>query len=187
MAGRHRSRRRLGRWLVPCAGAVALWLADNDPFGAAGFGLLLAVGLLLGLFYPLLAILALEAPGALIPSGWRSWYWKEAPRPTVHAWLKRTVKAADRYSCCYCGSSSDLQIDHVKPWAVGGRMSFWNFMTLCGTCNRVKSDYWVFRSGRVNYHPWKRHCNERSAALILACELRHRRSLARLVRAAIAL
>jgi hypothetical protein len=188
MAGRHRSRRRLGRWLVPCAGAVALWLADNDPFGAAGFGLLLAAGVLLGLFYPLLVILALEAPGALVPASWRAWYWKDShERPHIRNWLRRAVYAADRYACCYCGSSAQIQLDHVKPWSVGGRTSFWNFCTLCAHHNRVKSNYWVHKSTRVTYTPWKGYGDSAQAAAILACELRHRRSLMRLVRAAIAL
>ncbi len=190
--GRHAAQRRLGRWLLPSSAALFLWLADNDPAGLAGITVFLALGALLSLFYPLLVILALQAPGALVPGSVRRW-WHGSKRPVVHAWLRRTVKAADRYSCAYCGSSADIQVDHIKPWAVGGRMSFWNFMSLCGACNKVKSDYWVFRSGRVNYHPWREHegrnrsAAEKQAAAILRCELRRRWSLVRLIRAAVAL
>jgi hypothetical protein len=186
---RHRSAsRRLGRWLVPCTAVLCLWLGDNDPWGAAGFGSFLALGLVLALFWPLLAVLALEAPGAVVPATWRaSWRHGDVTRPHISTRLRRVVYAADRHRCCYCRSSARLQLDHVKPWSLGGRTSLWNLCTLCSRCNKVKSNYWVHRDGRITYRSWEGFDWPSTAGLILAFELRHRRSVTRLIRAAVAL
>lgn len=188
MTGRHRAARKLGRFAVPVAATLTGWLADNDPAGLEGLAGFAVIGLFLGAFYPLLAVTALQAPGALVPPSWRTWWRRgEEHRPSIPAWLRRVVLAADRHACCYCHGSQQLQVDHVKPWSVGGRTTLWNCMTLCGPCNRVKSNYWVMRDGRVVYNPWKDHRNEVVARRILTFELNHRRSPIRLFRAAIAL
>lgn len=188
---RHRApARTLSRWLLPGSAMVFLWLGDNDPGSAAGFGAFLGAGLALSLFYPLLALIALETPGALVPSSWRAWYRRgAADRPHIPDRLRRIVYAADRHVCClpWCRSSADLNLDHVRPWSLGGRTSFWNFCTLCGYHNRVKSNYWVFRGGRYTYHPFEGHGNAREAARILAFELRHRWSIIRFIRASMSL
>lgn len=189
---RHRApARKLGRWAIPSFAAFLGWLAEGDPFGAAGFGAFVLLGLLFSLAYPLLALLAVEAPGALVPWQWRAWHRRgREHRPGVSARLRRVVYAADRHACClpWCRSaSSGLQIEHVRPWCLGGRNSFWNFCTLCGYHNRVKSDYWEFRDGRRNYHSFTGHANPAEAARILAFEKRHRWSPARFARAALAL
>lgn len=193
--GRHRpAKRRLSRWLVPCAGALFLWLAEDDPAGVTGLGLLLGGGALLALFWPLLVLLAMEAPGALVPSRWRAWYHDRhrdeqgnMERPHVSARLRRLVYAADRHACCYCRSSADLNLDHYRPWKQGGRTSYLNMLTLCAFHNRVKSDYWVARDGRVHYHAFTGHNVPALAADIFALERRRRWSPARIIRAAIAL
>ena len=51
-----------------------------------------------------------------------------------------------------------------------------NAMTLCRWHNRVKSDYWEYKSGHVRYHPFAGADNWRMAADILAAERRARLS-----------
>lgn len=179
--------RTLGRWGVPGALAFFGWLADNTPGSAAGFLGFLALGLLISLTYPLLALLAVEAPGALVPWQWRAWYRRGRPRPGISKRLRRVVYAADRYACCYCRRSGGIQLDHVRPWSLGGRTSFYNSFTLCRDCNIIKSNYWVTRSGRVVYNPFKGKSHMAMAAAVLAAERRARWNPARWIRAAAAL
>ena len=189
MSRSHRApARTLGRIALPGVFAFFIWLAENTPGGPWGFGGFILLGLAVSLFYPLIVLLAIEAPGALVPWQWRAWYRRgREHRPTIRRWLRRVVEAADKHACAFCGSSAQLQFDHVRPWSLGGRTSFFNAMTLCGPCNRVKSNYWVHKSGRRTYNPFEGHGNARQAAAILAFELRHRWSLWRFIRAAIAL
>lgn len=41
--------------------------------------------------------------------------------------------------CLNCGSTEDLQLDHVFPLALGGLHTLENAQVLCGECNRKKS------------------------------------------------
>jgi hypothetical protein len=70
------------------------------------------------------------------------------------------------------------------PWSRGGLTSLWNCSVLCALHNRIKSDYWVYRSGRACYRPWDGHANEALAADILAAERRARINLLRWLAAA---
>lgn len=174
--------------MLPGSLTLLLWLAENDPADVLGLAGFMIMGAFLTVFWPLMAVLALQAPASLVPDRWRTWRRRgQAHRPAVPAWLRRVVLAADRHACCYCKSSQQLQVDHVFPWSLGGRTTVWNCMTLCGPCNRVKSNYWVHRSGRVTYTPWEGHRWPERAARILQCELENRKSPIRLIRAAIAL
>lgn len=42
--------------------------------------------------------------------------------------------------CANCGSTDNLQIDHIKPIARGGTNNFDNLQILCRSCNCRKSD-----------------------------------------------
>lgn len=53
--------------------------------------------------------------------------------------LRRMVFERDGGQCVECGSTFDLQYDHVIPVALGGATSFENLQLLCGRCNREKS------------------------------------------------
>ncbi len=53
---------------------------------------------------------------------------------------KEEVKKRDKYACLCCGinTKGKLQIDHIKPFSMGGKTSIENLQTLCVTCNRCK-------------------------------------------------
>jgi hypothetical protein len=52
--------------------------------------------------------------------------------------IRRAVFERDGGSCVDCGSTFDLQYDHVIPVALGGATSLGNLQLLCGDCNRTK-------------------------------------------------
>lgn len=100
--------------------------------------------------------------------------------------LHRITYAADRYRCAYCRRRftwSGLNGDHYCPWSQGGLTVFRNMVTLCGRCNRVKSNYWP----GVHYRPIEGSDNLALAIAILDAEKRRRRNPLRWVRAAWAL
>jgi 5-methylcytosine-specific restriction endonuclease McrA len=45
--------------------------------------------------------------------------------------------------CVYCGSTVDIQVDHVVPLAKGGRHSIGNLTSACKTCNMSKKDLFL--------------------------------------------
>ncbi len=55
--------------------------------------------------------------------------------------MRRLILTRDRYRCAYCKKSiTDLtaNIEHVKPWHVGGRTVHTNLVAACRDCNRKK-------------------------------------------------
>jgi hypothetical protein len=180
MGRRRRVRARHGALpFLTISGFVVL----GEPGGLGGALAALVSGALLSLFLPLMMIGLAQLPGALVPSGWRASWRYGRPRPAIPMWLRRLVFAADRHRCVYCGNPAGLQLDHVHPWSYGGLTSFWNLMTLCGPCNRVKSNYWMDKRG-VHYRPFEGHGNIVAAAAILRAEKRRRWSPVRMLRAA---
>lgn len=192
------SRRRSG--ILPAlslafpVAAMSGWEDLGEPLRMTGLGLLLVPGIFLGLIAPGIAVSASSLPLLLIPNRMRIW-WRRGQdhRPYIPLWLRYAVYAADRRRCCYCGSEWQLQLDHVRPWSRGGLSVMWNMMTLCGPCNRIKSNYWVDRDGYVHYRVFadsgskkltaEVRDSQRIAAEILAYELRHRWRPGRWVRA----
>jgi len=54
---------------------------------------------------------------------------------------KFEVLQRDNFTCQYCGRSAPevkLEVDHIKPRALGGRDSKSNLVTCCQSCNRGK-------------------------------------------------
>lgn len=53
---------------------------------------------------------------------------------------KEKVKKRDSYTCLCCGANTEarLQVDHIKPFSMGGETSIQNSQTLCNICNRCK-------------------------------------------------
>lgn len=66
------------------------------------------------------------------------------PRPharTIPQDVKVAVAVRDGGKCRVCGSTKDLQYDHIYPWSLGGRSDDPdNIQLLCGYHNRLKSN-----------------------------------------------
>lgn len=53
---------------------------------------------------------------------------------------KQIVFTRDGGICQCCGSSENLEYDHIKPFYCGGSSKVSNVQLLCRTCNRSKSN-----------------------------------------------
>jgi 5-methylcytosine-specific restriction endonuclease McrA len=53
---------------------------------------------------------------------------------------RRAVFARDAWTCQYCGSRSNLTVDHVVPRSKGGISTWENIVASCAPCNRRKGD-----------------------------------------------
>lgn len=53
---------------------------------------------------------------------------------------KKIVFNRDGGSCQCCGSSQELEYDHIIPYSCGGSSEVKNIQLLCFTCNRSKSN-----------------------------------------------
>lgn len=57
--------------------------------------------------------------------------------------MRFSIYSRDGYRCRICGRSgafTDLEIDHIKPIAKGGKSTYNNLQTLCKRCNMEKGD-----------------------------------------------
>jgi hypothetical protein len=59
-------------------------------------------------------------------------------RRPMSAAVRRQVFARDDYACRHCGRRSDLAVDHIFPWSLGGTDDLDNLQTLCRPCNSRK-------------------------------------------------
>jgi 5-methylcytosine-specific restriction endonuclease McrA len=59
---------------------------------------------------------------------------------------RRAVFARDGWACQYCGSRSNLTVDHVVPRSKGGSSSWDNIVASCAPCNRRKGDRLLHQS-----------------------------------------
>lgn len=53
--------------------------------------------------------------------------------------LKQYIWTRDEGRCRSCGSTNELQFDHIIPVSKGGSSNAENLQVLCGPCNRSKS------------------------------------------------
>jgi 5-methylcytosine-specific restriction endonuclease McrA len=60
---------------------------------------------------------------------------------------RRAVFARDGWTCQYCGSRSQLTVDHVVPRSRGGASTWDNIVASCAPCNRRKGDMPLHRAG----------------------------------------
>src|SRR6476469_1893616 len=63
---------------------------------------------------------------------------------------RRAVFARDSWTCQYCGSRSNLTVDHVIPRSKGGLSTWENIVASCAPCNRRKGDHLPHQ---VRMHP----------------------------------
>lgn len=71
-------------------------------------------------------------------------------RAKVSNKMRFAIYNRDGYRCRKCGSSDNLEIDHIYPISKGGKSEFNNLQTLCHNCNSKKSN--TVESGVVNAH-----------------------------------
>ena len=58
----------------------------------------------------------------------------------ISATTKKIVFARDGGVCQCCGSSLNLEYDHITPFSCGGKNNASNIQLLCQKCNRSKSN-----------------------------------------------
>src|SRR5436305_11546482 len=56
-------------------------------------------------------------------------------RPPLPLALRTAVLDRDHWQCVYCGSTEELQIDHIIPVSRGGATTLDNLEVLCKHCN----------------------------------------------------
>jgi hypothetical protein len=59
-------------------------------------------------------------------------------REPISQEVKLAVWQRDGGRCVQCGSSFDIQYDHIIPFSMGGASTVENLQILCGSCNRTK-------------------------------------------------
>ncbi len=65
----------------------------------------------------------------------------KVPRDTHRRKItRRAVFARDDWTCQYCGSRTQLTVDHVVPRSKGGGTTWENIVAACAPCNRRKGD-----------------------------------------------
>lgn len=77
-------------------------------------------------------------------------------RPTIHIpskELRKAVLERDGYLCLMCGSTENLQLDHIKSVMDGGDTTMENLQTLCRSCHSQKGPH-NFYSASVNRWQW---------------------------------
>ncbi|MBW1800565.1 MAG: HNH endonuclease [Deltaproteobacteria bacterium] len=74
-------------------------------------------------------------------------------------WSKKNVMVRDEFKCVYCGTTENLNIDHVFLQSKGGKNTFENTATSCVNCNNRKGDR-TLREAKMffknrNYTPYQ--------------------------------
>ena len=55
----------------------------------------------------------------------------------------KEIKKLYESNCFYCGSSDQIEIDHIIPISKGGRHSIGNLVSACRKCNRSKTNKYL--------------------------------------------
>ena len=64
----------------------------------------------------------------------------QTKRPPIPRDVVDAVYRRDGARCVYCGSTENLQLDHIVPFSKGGATSLENLQLLCQKCNLEKSN-----------------------------------------------
>lgn len=67
-------------------------------------------------------------------------YATQTKRPPIPRDIVDAIYQRDKGCCVYCGSTENLQIDHIIPVSKGGASTIENLQILCQKCNLQKSD-----------------------------------------------
>ena len=81
--------------------------------------------------------------------------------------IRFAVYERDGNRCCRCGSTYDLEIDHIYPISKGGKSNFANLQTLCHNCNSLKSNRVEYNKGSSNTKNSENICAYCGAPLVL--------------------
>ncbi len=54
---------------------------------------------------------------------------------------RQNIFRRDNHECQYCGTDTDLTLDHLIPRSKGGTSNWKNLVTACKHCNAKKGDY----------------------------------------------
>lgn len=95
-------------------------------------------------------------------------------------WEALRVECFDRddWTCVRCGATEDLQADHVRPITLYPElaMDLGNLQTLCGPCNKAKSDT---DEGAPDRLPWVHPAYAELRDLVFSARTLPARSLVR--------
>jgi hypothetical protein len=74
--------------------------------------------------------------------GKQFWWDENIPAVKQESWaaVRRRILSRDGNKCVWCGSIKDLQVDHIRPVAIGGLPDDDNLRVLCRTCHKGRSD-----------------------------------------------
>jgi len=73
--------------------------------------------------------------------------------PLWPAFTRFNLFLRDRFSCQYCGVSSDLTFDHLLPRSKGGQTTWENVVTACSKCNLRKSNH-LYQEANMKPSQW---------------------------------
>ena len=80
------------------------------------------------------------------------------PLPDKVAFTRFNVFLRDKFFCQYCHKSfkvENLTFDHVIPSSKGGKTAWENVVTACRTCNTIKGNKLIGRTGfKLNVKPY---------------------------------
>ncbi len=108
-----------------------------------------------------------ERSSLVIPNIIRLSYYVRVPRADRRRVSRRAVLARDGFRCQYCGSHTQLTLDHVIPRSRGGATSWENVVTSCASCNVRKGARLPSEVGMV---PSQRPRPPRSSDFLLASQ-----------------